>query len=101
MSLGAPTRRSGSDAAVLASIAALRSAGMWSKRSVSQKPGDRQLTRSRGPNSSASARVRPSSAPLTAASGEQFMPGRRLSRPAVSATAPPSASRGATCLQTL
>ena len=42
-----------------------------------------------------------SSAPLTAASGEQFKPGRLLSTPAVRATAPPSVSLGAMCLQAL
>mmetsp|Transcript_23495 Transcript_23495/g.70422 ORF Transcript_23495/g.70422 Transcript_23495/m.70422 type:complete len:246 (-) Transcript_23495:2-739(-) len=95
MSLGSPTRRSGSDAAVLASMAAFRAGSMWSKRSVSQKPGERQLTRSRGPRSSASDRVRPSNAPFTVASGAEFTPGRRLSTPATKTTAPPSARRGA------
>ena len=42
-----------------------------------------------------------SSAPLTAASGEQFKPGRLLSTPAVRATAPPSVSLGAMCLHEL
>ena len=68
-------------------------------RSVRARGRRAQLTRSRGPYSSASARVSPSRAPLTVASGTQLMPGRRLSTPATRAMAPPSASRGATCLQ--
>ena len=54
---------------------------LTSKRSVSMKPGEKQLTRSRGPSSRASALVNPSIAPLIEASGEQLSPGRRLSTP--------------------
>ena len=59
MSSGAPTRCSGSDAAVFESIAAFVSGSIRSKRSVSQNPGERQFTRSRGPQSSARLRVSP------------------------------------------
>lgn len=54
---------------------------LTSKRSVFMNPGLKQLTLSLGPSSSASDRVRPSTAPLMAASGEQLSPGRRLSTP--------------------
>ena len=99
MSKGLPTRCKGRLCAVFASIAAFLPGSIRSNLSVSQNPGERQLTRSRGPYSSARERVSTSRAPLTVANGTQLMPGRRLSTPATRAIAPPSARTGAMCLQ--
>ena len=99
MSAGSPTRWSGSDAAVLASIAAFLSAGMWSKRSVSQKPVAHAFTRAieaevQGQGTSQAPRGRRSSGGQRRA----VLPGRRFNTPATNVTEPPSARRGATYL---
>eukprot|EP00579_Thalassiosira_antarctica_P012860 CAMPEP_0201937502 /NCGR_PEP_ID=MMETSP0903-20130614/39637_2 /ASSEMBLY_ACC=CAM_ASM_000552 /TAXON_ID=420261 /ORGANISM="Thalassiosira antarctica, Strain CCMP982" /LENGTH=138 /DNA_ID=CAMNT_0048478509 /DNA_START=560 /DNA_END=976 /DNA_ORIENTATION=- len=94
MSCGCPTLFNGKLSAVFASIAFRRPSSIWSKRSVSQNPGLKQFTRSRGPSSRANDLVSPSRAPFVDARGEQLIPGRRPNTPETKVIDPPSFSFG-------
>jgi len=88
MSSAPPTRPTGSDAAVFASISFRAASGIAARIGVSMTPGDTAFTRT-GASSSASARASDSSAPFAALMIAEFGRGRTLRNPVTSVSDPP------------